>query len=78
MSGTFIIGTNGRIELPYYYDHIADHPALELLLEGVLSTKWTQPFDGPVGVDSRNRNRNRSDGKSNTGFKFCFQCRSTL
>ena len=53
MSGTFIIGTNGRIELPYYYDHIADHPALELLLEGVLSTKWTQPFDGPVGVDSQ-------------------------
>jgi peroxiredoxin len=53
MSGTFIIGTNGRIELPYYYDHIADHPALELLLEGVLSTKWNQPFDGPVGVDSQ-------------------------
>ena len=53
MSGTFIIGTDGRIELPYYYDHIADHPPLELLLEGVLATKWTQPFDGPVGIDSQ-------------------------
>lgn len=49
MSGTFIIGTNGRIELPYYYDHIADHPPLELLLNGVLSTKWDKPFDGPIG-----------------------------
>lgn len=49
MSGTFIISTNGRIQLPYYYDHIADHPPLDLLLEGVLSTPWDQPFDGPVG-----------------------------
>lgn len=53
LSGTFIIGTNGRIELPYYYDHIADHPPLELLLSGVLSTGWNQPFDGPVGVDGQ-------------------------
>jgi len=49
MSGTFIIGTDGRIELPYYYDHIADHPPLDLLLQGVLSTRWGKSFDGPVG-----------------------------
>lgn len=49
MSGTFIISKEGRIELPYYYDHIADHPPLELLLSGVLSTRWSQSFDGPVG-----------------------------
>jgi peroxiredoxin len=49
MAGTFIISQNGRIELPYYYDHIADHPPLDLLLNGVFSTRWDQPFDGPVG-----------------------------
>jgi peroxiredoxin len=49
MSGTFIISQDGRIELPYYYDHIADHPPLDLLLSGVLSTRWERPFDGPVG-----------------------------
>ena len=49
MSGTFIISTNGKIQLPYYYDHIADHPPLDLLLSGVLSTRWGEPFDGPVG-----------------------------
>lgn len=49
MSGSFIISKEGRIELPYYYDHIADHPPLELLLSGVLSTRWDQSFDGPVG-----------------------------
>jgi peroxiredoxin len=49
MSGTFIISRNGRIELPYYYDHIADHPPLELLVSGVLSTRWDQAFDGPLG-----------------------------
>ncbi len=49
MSGTFIISTSGHIELPYYYDHIADHPPLDLLLSGVLSTNWNQPFNGPVG-----------------------------
>lgn len=50
MSGTFIINTQGKIVLPYYYDHIADHPPLDLLLNGVLSTPWDQPFDGPVGT----------------------------
>ena len=49
MSGTFIISTDGKIVLPYYYDHIADHPPLELLLNGVLSTRWDKPFEGPVG-----------------------------
>jgi peroxiredoxin len=49
MSGTFIISTSGQILLPYYYDHIADHPPLDLLLSGVLSSSWDQPFEGPVG-----------------------------
>jgi len=49
MSGTFIISKEGMIELPYYYDHIADHPPLDLLLSGVLSTRWDQSFNGPVG-----------------------------
>lgn len=51
MSGTFIISPQGRILLPFYYDHIADHPALDLLLEGVLATPWDQPFEGPIGRD---------------------------
>ncbi len=50
MSGTFIISQEGQVVLPYYYDHIADHPSLDLLLSGVLSTPWGQPFDGPVGT----------------------------
>ena len=49
MSGTFIISRDGHIALPYYYDHIADHPPLDLLLKGVLSTNWNQPYNGPVG-----------------------------
>jgi peroxiredoxin len=49
MSGTFIIGMDGKIELPYYYDSIADHPPLALLLDGVLATGWSASFDGPVG-----------------------------
>jgi peroxiredoxin len=48
MSGTFIIGTDGRIRLPYYYDTIADHPPVDLLLHGVLSTGWDKPFNGPL------------------------------
>jgi len=51
MSGTFIISRAGQIELPYYYDHIADHPPLDLLLSGVLSTRWDQTFEGPIGPD---------------------------
>lgn len=49
MSGTFIVGTNGKILLPYYYDNIADHPSLELFLNGVLSTDWNKSFDDPIG-----------------------------
>jgi peroxiredoxin len=52
MSGIFIISKQGRIELPYYYDHIANHPPLDLLLTGVLSTRWDQSFDGPVGSEA--------------------------
>jgi peroxiredoxin len=50
MSGVFIISRTGRIELPYYFDDIADHPPLDLLLSGVLATRWDRPFDGPVGT----------------------------
>jgi len=53
MSGTFIIGQDGRILLPYYYDNIADHPSLDLLLSGVLSTGWDKEFEGPVGPAAR-------------------------
>jgi hypothetical protein len=59
MSGTFIISRDGRIELPYYYDNIADHPPLELLLDGVLATGWNASFDGPVGPGVK-----KSSGKS--------------
>jgi peroxiredoxin len=48
MSGTFIIGTDGRIRLPYYYDTIADHPPVDLLLRGVLATSWDRPFNAPL------------------------------
>jgi len=49
MSGTFIIGTDGKIRLPYYYDTIADHPLTDLLLRGVLGTSWSKPMDGALG-----------------------------
>lgn len=49
MSGTFIIGTDGRIRLPYYYENIADHAPIDLLLNGVLGTRWSQPFSGAMG-----------------------------
>jgi peroxiredoxin len=48
MSGSFIISREGHILLPYYYDNIADHPPLDLWLNGVLSTSWGQDFNGPV------------------------------
>jgi len=47
MAGIFIIGTDGRIHLPYYYDDIADHPPLDLLLHGVLGVDWKKPFGKP-------------------------------
>jgi len=48
MAGTFVISPAGRIRLPYYYDDIADHPPVDLLLHGVMGTSWEQPFEGPV------------------------------
>jgi peroxiredoxin len=50
MSGTFVIGTDGRIRLPYYYDDIADHPPVDLLLHGIMGVDWNKPFDAkPLG-----------------------------
>jgi peroxiredoxin len=49
MAALFVIGVDGHIRLPYYYDDIADHPSLDLLLGGVLSTRWDTPFDAPLG-----------------------------
>jgi peroxiredoxin len=48
MSGTFIIGPDGRIRLPYYYDDIADHPPVELLLRGVMGMDWSTPLESPI------------------------------
>jgi peroxiredoxin len=48
MSGTFVIGPDGRVRLPYYYDDIADHPAMELLLGGVMGMDWSTPLDSPI------------------------------
>jgi peroxiredoxin len=48
MSGMFIIGKDGRVRLPYYYDDIADHPPLELLLHGFMGMDWGSPFEGPI------------------------------
>jgi peroxiredoxin len=45
MSGTFIIGTDGRIRLPYYYEDIADHPPIDLLLHGIMGVDWNKPFN---------------------------------
>ena len=52
MAALFVVSTDGHIRLPYYYDDIADHPPLELLLAGVLSTDWNTPFDAPLGSRS--------------------------
>jgi peroxiredoxin len=48
MSGTFIIGTDGRIRLPYYYDDIADHPPVDLLLRGIMGMDWSTSLDSPI------------------------------
>ena len=45
MSGTFIIGGDGRIRLPYYYDDIADHPPVDLILHGIMGVNWDKPYD---------------------------------
>jgi peroxiredoxin len=48
MAGVFVIAPDGIIRLPYYYDHIADHPSIDLLLHGVMGMDWNQTFNGPV------------------------------
>jgi peroxiredoxin len=48
MSGTFVIGPDGRIRLPYYYDDIADHPPVELLLRGLMGMDWSSPLESPI------------------------------
>jgi peroxiredoxin len=48
MAGTFVIAPDGRIRLPYYYDDIADHPDVDLLLHGVMGLDWNTNFNGPV------------------------------
>lgn len=46
MSGTFVIAPDGRIRLPYYYDDIADHPPVDLLLHGIMGVDWKRNLDG--------------------------------
>jgi peroxiredoxin len=46
MAGVFVIGPDGRIRLPYYYDDIADHPPVDLLLHGVLGVEWKKELEG--------------------------------
>jgi peroxiredoxin len=48
MAGIFVIAPDGRVRLPYYYDDIADHPSVDLLLHGVMGMDWNQTFDGPL------------------------------
>jgi peroxiredoxin len=48
MSGIFVIGSDGRIRLPYYYEDIADHPPVELLVSGILGTGWQNPLESPL------------------------------
>jgi peroxiredoxin len=52
MSGTFVIGPEGLIRMPYYYDDIADHPPLELLVNGVLGADWNKPLESPISPDA--------------------------
>ena len=46
MAGIFVIAPDGRIRLPYYYDNIADHPPVDLLLHGVMGVDWKKSLDG--------------------------------
>jgi peroxiredoxin len=60
LGGIFVIGTDGRIRLPYYYDDIADHPPLDLLLHGVMGVNWKKPFAravAPAHKPSRSRSK---------------------
>ena len=51
MSGTFIIGTDGRVRLPYYYEDIADHPPVDLILHGIMGVDWNKPFDSKPVIE---------------------------
>ena len=50
MSGIFIIGPDGRLRLPYYYDDISDHPSLDLLVHGIMGVDWNRSFEGPISA----------------------------
>lgn len=52
MSGTFVIGPDGLVRLPYYYENIADHPPLDLLVKGILGTDWKKPLGSPITPDA--------------------------
>lgn len=51
MAGLFVISSNGHIRMPYYYDNIADHPPMDLLIQGVFGLNWNQAFEGPVAPE---------------------------
>jgi peroxiredoxin len=53
LAGIFIIGPDGRIRLPYYYDNISDHPPIDLLLHGILGVKWKMPFVKPIAPSKK-------------------------
>jgi len=59
MAGMFVIGMDGLIRLPYYYDDIADHPPLDLLLHGVMGVNWKKPLEKPL-LPARARAKSRS------------------
>lgn len=48
MSGTFVIGPDGLVRLPYYYENITDHPPLDLLVKGIMGTDWKKPLGSPI------------------------------
>lgn len=48
MSGTFVIGPDGLVRLPYYYENIADHPPLDLLVKGIMGADWKKPLGSPI------------------------------
>ena len=54
MSATFIIGTDGLVRLPYYYEDIADHPPVELLLKGFMGMDWSKPIEGSIQPEDGN------------------------